>query len=243
MSRFDPRYYFPQWQWGERSGEHRARGERGGEYRARDLFYDALENPWGQVFSKLPKLPEFNLGEISLENPLRRRRSDSSLSSTSQRDPDSFMATFEERADLDALDDTLDDSPPVYGEEPPPECEPRPARTHKWRWEHSKRLRLMDSGLSNNLPNHVLAREERQADVIISFDTSSDVKGNAAVARLHEFADQCNLYIHRQGGEEEAQEPTPPKRARSTPADDSSSRKTSAIRAANAAAALSLIHI
>ena len=237
MSRFDPRYYFPQWQWGERSGEHRARGERGGEYRARDLFYDALENPWGQVFSKLPKLPEFNLGEISLENPLRRRRSDSSLSSTSQRDPDSFMATFEERADLDALDDTLDDSPPVYGEEPPPECEPRPARTHKWRWEHSKRLRLMDSGLSNNLPNHVLAREERQADVIISFDTSSDVKGNAAVARLHEFADQCNLYIHRQGGEEEAQEPTPPKRARSTPADDSSSRKTSAIRAANAAAA------
>lgn len=55
-------------------------------------------------------------------------------------------------------------------------------------WEAQGRTRLMDSGMANNLPNHILARQERGVDVFISFDASSDIHTGAAVQRLHHFA-------------------------------------------------------
>ncbi|KAL4731438.1 hypothetical protein ACLX1H_000404 [Fusarium chlamydosporum] len=55
-------------------------------------------------------------------------------------------------------------------------------------WEAQGRTRLMDCGMANNLPNHVLARSERGVDIFISFDSSSDVQTGAAVQRLHHFA-------------------------------------------------------
>lgn len=55
-------------------------------------------------------------------------------------------------------------------------------------WEAQGRTRLMDCGMANNLPNHVLARPERGVDIFISFDSSSDVQTGAAVQRLHDFA-------------------------------------------------------
>ncbi|CAG7566029.1 unnamed protein product [Fusarium equiseti] len=55
-------------------------------------------------------------------------------------------------------------------------------------WEAQGRTRLMDCGMANNLPNHVLARPERGVDIFISFDSSSDVQTGAAVQRLHHWA-------------------------------------------------------
>ncbi|GAC98891.1 phospholipase A2 [Pseudozyma hubeiensis SY62] len=62
-------------------------------------------------------------------------------------------------------------------------------------WESQGRIRLMDSGMSNNLPNHILARKERSADIIIAFDASSDVQAGSAMRRIHNFADDCQLTL------------------------------------------------
>lgn len=66
---------------------------------------------------------------------------------------------------------------------------------HAPEWEHQTKIRLMDGGMSNNLPNHVLARSERAADIIISFDTSSDVQTGAATRRMHYFAEDCTIKL------------------------------------------------
>ncbi|WFD26331.1 phospholipase A2 [Malassezia nana] len=126
-------------------------------------------------FNQLPRLPD-----LSLEHRLRPRRgSDASVSTSMlEHDPETFMAPMED------LDVTHDDD--ELG---------APTQTRQWKWEHTRRLRLMDSGLSNNLPNHVLARDERHADVIISFDASSDVKTGAALERLHEFGREFHIDI------------------------------------------------
>lgn len=62
-------------------------------------------------------------------------------------------------------------------------------------WETAGRIRLMDSGMSNNMPNHILARKERTADIIIAFDASSDVQAGSAMQRIHNFADDCHLTL------------------------------------------------
>jgi phospholipase A2 len=62
-------------------------------------------------------------------------------------------------------------------------------------WEGRGRLKLMDSGLSNNLPNHIFTTSARQADIILSFDQSSDVKTGAGRARLDEFARERGLIL------------------------------------------------
>ncbi|WFD43086.1 phospholipase A2 [Malassezia psittaci] len=141
----------------------------------------------------LPKMPEVSiagvnrLSEINFENPLRlqRRRSDASItSSMSDYDPDLFMAPLNDGS--------------IYANGQKQDAKPNRTElptNHSYTWEHSKNLRLMDSGLSNNLPNHVLSRAERNADILISFDSSSDVKIGAAVERIHEFASDCGLEV------------------------------------------------
>ncbi|KAJ0117355.1 hypothetical protein J7T55_003769 [Diaporthe amygdali] len=73
--------------------------------------------------------------------------------------------------------------------------DPNPFYGHAPEWERQTKIRLMDGGMSNNLPNHVLARPERDADIIISFDTSSDVQTGAATRRMHNFAEDCNIEL------------------------------------------------
>lgn len=144
--------------------------------------------PLGHVLARLPKLPEMpRMPDFNID--LRRRLSNSSLDPSDNRyDPESFMATFEgpDHDDDEAAIPVDMANDGTNG--------PAPAKS-QWRWEHARRLRLMDSGLSNNMPNHVLAREERKADVIISFDASSDVKSGAAVARLHDFGSEMGVHI------------------------------------------------
>ncbi|MCO5589835.1 hypothetical protein L7F22_043804 [Adiantum nelumboides] len=62
-------------------------------------------------------------------------------------------------------------------------------------WEARRRLKLMDSGMSNNLPNHIFSTDTRWADIILAFDQSSDVQTGAALARLNEFAKERNLFM------------------------------------------------
>ncbi|KAF4987712.1 hypothetical protein FGRMN_10208 [Fusarium graminum] len=62
-------------------------------------------------------------------------------------------------------------------------------------WEAQGRTRLMDCGMANNLPNHVLARPGRAVDVFISFDASSDIHTGAAVQRLHHFAADFDIEL------------------------------------------------
>ncbi|KAI7779032.1 hypothetical protein LA080_001378 [Diaporthe eres] len=71
--------------------------------------------------------------------------------------------------------------------------DPNPFYGHTPEWEGQTRTILIDGGMSNNLPNHVLARPERAADIIISFDTSSDVQTGAATTRMYNFAKDCNM--------------------------------------------------
>lgn len=73
--------------------------------------------------------------------------------------------------------------------------DPNPFHGNEPGWERQTKIRLMDGGMSNNLPNHVLARPERAADIIISFDTSSDVQTGAATRRMHNFAKDCNIHL------------------------------------------------
>lgn len=73
--------------------------------------------------------------------------------------------------------------------------DPNPFHGHEPGWERQTKIRLMDGGMSNNLPNHVLARPEREADIIISFNTSSDVQTGAAIRRMHNFAKDCNIHL------------------------------------------------
>lgn len=73
--------------------------------------------------------------------------------------------------------------------------DPNPFYGHAPEWERQTKIRLMDGGMSNNLPNHVLARPERAADIIISFDTSSDVQTGASTRRMYNFAKDCNIHL------------------------------------------------
>jgi len=72
-----------------------------------------------------------------------------------------------------------------------------------WTWEASGRIKLMDSGLSNNLPSHVLMHPGRNVDVIIAFDASSDVQKGAAVQRIHEFGRDRGLRFRVRAEDEE----------------------------------------
>ncbi|KUJ16064.1 FabD/lysophospholipase-like protein [Mollisia scopiformis] len=67
--------------------------------------------------------------------------------------------------------------------------------TSRSKWEHEGRIRLMDTGMSNNLPSHVLARPERGADIIMAFDASSDVQKGSAIQRIQNFAEDCHLVL------------------------------------------------
>ena len=94
------------------------------------------------------------------------------------------------KPDLDCSDDTSQVSSSLVASRGDAAVKPR--------WESEGRIRLMDSGMSNNLPNHVLARPERCADLILAFDASSDVQSGLAIQRIQNFADDCHLKLEDQ---------------------------------------------
>lgn len=71
--------------------------------------------------------------------------------------------------------------------------EPKKARPRKW--DSQTRLRLVDGGMSNNLPNHILARPDRRADIIVAFDASSDIQSRHAEQRLHNCAEDSHMSL------------------------------------------------
>ncbi|KAK0553380.1 hypothetical protein OC846_002540 [Tilletia horrida] len=95
--------------------------------------------------------------------------------------------------------------------------------TSMWTWEASGRIKLMDSGLSNNLPSHVLMHPGRNVDVIIAFDASSDVQKGAAIQRIHEFGRDRGLRFRlRQAPGEESEDDSSQRRSNETPSQGAS---------------------
>nr|POE47632.1 cytosolic phospholipase a2 beta [Quercus suber] len=65
---------------------------------------------------------------------------------------------------------------------PKQEGQPRPAGL-----ENSPRIHLIDSGMDNNCPTYVLLHPERQVDVIINMDASSDVQKDTFQERVDQI--------------------------------------------------------
>ncbi|CEH11934.1 phospholipase a2 [Ceraceosorus bombacis] len=66
--------------------------------------------------------------------------------------------------------------------------------------ESAPRLKLMDSGLANNLPSHIFTMPSRLADVIVAMDYSSDVQTGASLARLSLFGVERGLHLVKRPG-------------------------------------------
>lgn len=124
-------------------------------------------------------LPPVEIGELRNKRPMKRVERGNMFHSSS------FVRSSASRPDLDSSgkDDKISAPLPLA----------KPTK-----WESEGRIRLMDSGMSNNLPNHVLARPERSADVLIAFDASSDVQTGSAIKRIQNFADDCHLELEDQ---------------------------------------------
>ncbi|KAJ5081928.1 hypothetical protein NUU61_010192 [Penicillium alfredii] len=58
---------------------------------------------------------------------------------------------------------------------------------------HSKHLRLMDAGMSNNLPIYPLIRPGRNVDVIVAFDASADIKQENWLSVVDGYARQRGI--------------------------------------------------
>lgn len=90
------------------------------------------------------------------------------------------------------------DPNPFYGHNSmpqPPDSSPNEMVRSDKKWEAEGMIRLMDGGVSNNLPNHILARPERGAEIILTFDASSDVHKGSAIERIQDFANDCKLEL------------------------------------------------
>lgn len=61
-------------------------------------------------------------------------------------------------------------------------------------WEWPSKIRVTGDDMSNNLLNHILARSKSAADVIMSFDTSSDVQTGSVIRLMHNFPKYCNVH-------------------------------------------------
>lgn len=59
--------------------------------------------------------------------------------------------------------------------------------------ENSPRIHLIDSGLDNNCPTYVLLRPEREIDVILNMDASSDVQKDSFQERIDQMGSRRGL--------------------------------------------------
>jgi phospholipase A2 len=63
--------------------------------------------------------------------------------------------------------------------------------------ENSPRIHLIDSGLDNNCPTYVLLRPEREVDIIINMDASSDVQEDSFQERVDQIGRRRGLHFQR----------------------------------------------
>lgn len=90
-----------------------------------------------------------------------------------------------------APDDVSPPSPPHQA----PHSTPHPQHHahHAPRTDTTRKIKLMDAGISNNLPAHVFHAPNRRADIFIAFDASSDVQTPHALQRVLEFGKERGL--------------------------------------------------
>ncbi|EJU02610.1 FabD/lysophospholipase-like protein [Dacryopinax primogenitus] len=60
-------------------------------------------------------------------------------------------------------------------------------------FENSPRLHLIDAGMGNNMPTYSFIHPNRDVDVILNFDYSSDVQKDAALQRMEDFGNDKGL--------------------------------------------------
>lgn len=65
--------------------------------------------------------------------------------------------------------------------------------------ENSPRIHLIDSGMDNNCPTYVLLHPQRQADVIINMDASSDVQKDTFPYRVDQIGSRRGMKFIRRG--------------------------------------------
>lgn len=90
---------------------------------------------------------------------------------------------------------------------PTPKGTPRPPGL-----ENSPRIHLIDSGLDNNCPTYVLLHPDRQADVIINMDASSDVQKDTFQERVDQIGCRRGLSFKKRHDVKAGDDPKDPKR-------------------------------
>ncbi|RUP47452.1 hypothetical protein BC936DRAFT_145719 [Jimgerdemannia flammicorona] len=81
---------------------------------------------------------------------------------------------------------------PVFHFYPPP----NPPGIH-----NSPRVHLIDAGMDNNLPLYPLAHPSREIDIILGFDSSSDVQKNSFFQRVEDFGKRKGYRWNSRGGQ------------------------------------------
>lgn len=85
---------------------------------------------------------------------------------------------------------------PLFHLTPVPKDQPRPRGI-----ENSPRIHLIDSGMDNNCPTYVLLRPEREVDVIINMDASSDVQKDNFQERVDQIGCRRGLKFSKRNPE------------------------------------------
>lgn len=95
----------------------------------------------------------------------------------------------------------------MYHFTPVPKGAPRPPGL-----ENSPRIHLIDSGLDNNCPTYVLLHPDRQADVIINMDASSDVQKDTFQERVDQIGSRRGIQFRKRHDIKAGTDPKDPKR-------------------------------
>lgn len=78
--------------------------------------------------------------------------------------------------------------------------------------ENSPRIHLIDSGMDNNCPTYVLLNPERQADIIINMDASSDVQKDTFQERVDQIGSRRGLRFKKRHNLKPAEDKDDPDR-------------------------------
>ncbi|KAK4543636.1 hypothetical protein LTR36_005281 [Oleoguttula mirabilis] len=78
--------------------------------------------------------------------------------------------------------------------------------------ENSPRIHLIDSGMDNNCPTYVLLHPNRQADVIINMDASSDVQNDTFQERVDQIGSRRGVKFVRRHDSKPGDDPKDPNR-------------------------------
>ena len=163
----------------------------------------SFSEEWRSKHPDISAVPKLHLslshdGEYVVANVLAEEVSASPSRSTKHASPersDLSVSLPSHASKLKELQDETDLELGSSSSSSAPTAKPQDSTSSATSWESQGRIRLMDSGMSNNLPNHILARAERSADIILAFDASSDVQAGSAMRRIHNFAHDCSITL------------------------------------------------